>query len=51
MPSQFLEVLRVLKNEESVIHVDILLQLDDHVNPPQRARYIDCNACIVRVVV
>ena len=51
MPSQFLEVLRVLKNEELVIRVDILQQLDDHVDPPQRARYIDCNARIVRIVV
>ena len=42
--------LRVLKNEESVIRVDILQQLGGHVDSPRRARYINCNARIVRIV-
>ena len=46
----FWKFLRVLKNEESVIRVDILQQLGGHVDPPRRARYIDCNARIVRIV-
>ena len=47
--SSFLKFLRVLKNEESSIRVDILKQLGGHIDPPRRARYIDCNSGIVRI--
>ena len=46
----FWKFLRDLKNEESVIHVDILQQLGGHVNPSRRARFIDCNARIARII-
>ena len=46
----FWTFLRVLRNEESVIRVDILQQLGGHVDPPRRARYIDCKVHIVRIV-
>ena len=48
--SSFWKFLRVLKDEESSIRVDILQQLGGHVDPPRRARYIDCNSDIVRIV-
>ena len=48
--SSFWKFLRVLKNEESSIRVDILQQLGGQVDPPRRARYIDCNSDIVRIV-
>ena len=46
----FWKFLQVLKNEESVIRVDIMQQLGGHVDPPRRARYVDCNTRIVRIV-
>ena len=46
----FWKLLRVLKNEESISRVDILQQLGGDVDPPRRARYIDCNDRIIRIV-
>ena len=45
-----LRILQVMKNKDSVICVDILQQLGGHVDPPRRARCIDCSTRIVRIV-
>ena len=46
----FSKFLRMLKNEKSVIRVDILQQLVDHFDPPRRARHVDCNARTIIIV-
>ena len=40
----------MLRNDESVIRDDILQQSSSYVDLLQRARYVDCNARIVRIV-
>ena len=46
----FSKLLQMLRNEESVIRDDILQQSSSYVDLLQRARYVDCNARIVRIV-
>ena len=46
----FWKFLAVLKREEGIVRVSILQHLGGHHPPPQRRRYLDCNARIVRII-
>jgi hypothetical protein len=46
----FWKFISILQREESIIRVSILQHLGGHPPPPQRRRYADCNARILRIV-
>ena len=46
----FWTFLAVLKREEGIVRVSILQHLGGPHPPPQRRRYLDCNARIVRII-